>query len=273
MVGVVKNMKRSGVAVCAAALLMVLLGTVGTASAATPGYAVYNFQLTSQGHTDSFTVNETVAATSNAGSDTLILSIVTGSWNASYSRSVNASDELSPFLPAVTNQSLSYASKYGNITANISKNGTIPIEFQGAQYSLISYAFTLTGAYNSSSGKVQGSITTFPSGLINTVTVSANYPTLPGFGMGQLTGFNGSSIGGMLPFATTALQGTVSLHISLVATSLPLSISSSSVTAQAASVGIGAGAAASALAIGLNIKSRSKQKETAPEEKPDHWVD
>ena len=103
-------MKTAEAVLPALALAVLLLGAAGTASAATPGYAVYSVQLSSMGTSHAITVNESVSATSNAGYDKLILSVVSGNSTFSYSRSINSSLEVSPFLPSVTNQSFSYAS-------------------------------------------------------------------------------------------------------------------------------------------------------------------
>ncbi|MDA4132197.1 MAG: hypothetical protein OK454_03610, partial [Thaumarchaeota archaeon] len=152
-------------------------------SAATPGFAAYKVQFASHGTSYSLVVNETVAATSNSSYDNLILSLTTGTWNSSYSRSINSSSDVSPFLPSITNQSFSYASVSGNFTAGITKNGTLPLQFQGKSYTLTTYSLTAKAVYNGSTTALQGEVATFPSGLVYSVSINVNYPSFPGLGL------------------------------------------------------------------------------------------
>ena len=99
-------MKRTEAFLPALALLALLIGSVGTASAATPGYAAYDVQYTFMGTSHSIVVNESVSATSNTKYDNLILSVSTGNSTFTYSRSINSSLEISPFLPSITNQTI-----------------------------------------------------------------------------------------------------------------------------------------------------------------------
>ncbi len=71
-------MKRTEAVLPALALAVLLFGAVGTASAATPGYAAYSVQVSYMGTTHAITVNESVSATSNAKYDQLVLSVVSG---------------------------------------------------------------------------------------------------------------------------------------------------------------------------------------------------
>jgi hypothetical protein len=267
-------MNRTAIVFSSVALLMLLVGGVGTAGAATPGFAVYKVQLNSQGVTDSLTVNETVATTSSPSYDNLILSIVTASWNSSYSRSINSSSDVSPFVPSITNQTFTYGSATGSLSATIVKNGTIPLQFQGASYSLTSYSLNTKAVYNGSTSTDQGALSAFPSGLVYSAALKVTYPSLLAAGLqGLLGGLNSSSIaingfGSSLPGPVTA-----SIGVTLLSTSLPLKSSSASAAAQVVSIGIGAGAVVSALAIGLGVRYGSKNKTSLPEEKPEHWVD
>jgi hypothetical protein len=268
-------MKRTGIALSTVALLMLLGGAVGSVSAATPGFAAYKVQFASRGTSYSLIVNETVAATSNSSYDNLILSLTTGTWNSSYSRSINSSSDVSPFLPSITNQSFSYASASGNFTAGISKNGTLPLQFQGKSYTLTIYLLTAKAVYNGSTTALQGEVSAFPSGLVYSVSINMNYPSFSGLGLqGMLGGINPSpfSIPNGLSAALTD-QNTANVTLTLISTSLPLNAGSASTTAQVASIGIGAGAAVTALAVGLGVRHRGKQKEVVPEQKPEHWVD
>jgi hypothetical protein len=206
---------------------------------------------------------------------------VTGTWNSSYSRSINSSAEVSPFLPSITNQTFNYASGSGNLSVSIFKNGSLPLQFQGTGYTLTSYSLSASTSSNDSRTAVQGAVTAFPSGLVDSVRLDVSYPSvqIPGI-QGMWPGLNSSStspLGGLAGWGAFApsqgSQGTVSISITLLSTSLPLNGASSSAATQAASIGIGAGAAVSALAIGLGVRYRGKHRQAVPENKPEHWVD
>src|SRR5208283_999210 len=122
-------MNRVEAVLPALALAVLLLGAVGTASASTPGYAVYSVKVSAMGTSHAITVNESVSATSNAAYDKLTLGVVSGNSTFSYSRSINSSLDVSPFLPAVTNQSLAYTSGSTSVSASILKNGSSSIKF------------------------------------------------------------------------------------------------------------------------------------------------
>ena len=267
-------MNRTAIALSSVALLMLLVGGVGSAGAATPGFAVYKVQLNSQGVTHSLTVNETVATTSSPSYDNLILSVVTASWNSSYSRSINSSLDVSPFVPSITNQTFTYGSATASLSVTISKNGTIPLQVQGASYSLTSYSLSTKAVYNGSTTTEQGALSTFPSGLVYSAALTVTHPSFPGAGLqGFSGGLNYSSIAINAFGSSTPGPVTASIGVTLLSTSLPLKANSASAAAQVVSIGIGAGAVVSALAIGLGVRYRGKNKAPLPEEKPEHWVD
>ncbi len=124
-------MKRTEAFLPAFALVALLAGAVGTASAATPGYAVYNVEYSFLGTSHSITVNESVSATSNTKYDKLIINVDTGNSTFSYSRSINSSLEISPFLPSITNQSFNYASGSSTASLSVKQNGSAPLQFHG----------------------------------------------------------------------------------------------------------------------------------------------
>jgi hypothetical protein len=265
-------MKKTEAVIPVLALLALLIGAVGTVSAATPGFAAYSIQVSSMGVSHEIVVNASVSATSNAGYDKLVLGIVSGSTDLNYSRSINSSDDISPFLPAVTNQSFTYHSNGASLTLNIMKNGSVPLQFQGGNYKLASYALSATVQRNGTSKTISGTLLAFPSGLIYSVSFSVplsemlGLPTqgiaIPGYGAGSN------------PFESLAglPTGTATLSLTLLSTSLPLAGPSSSTTEQAASIGIGAGAAVSVLALALGVQYKKKHE---PEEltKPEYAVD
>lgn len=265
-------MSKKAFAISALALLMLLASGLGTAGAATPGYAVYNIQVSSTGHTHSVTINETVTSTSNPASDDLILSLVSGNLTASYTRTINSSDVVAPFIPAISNQTFSTSYNGSTVSANIVKSGTSNLQFQGETQTLTVYSLSITAQMNGSSASASGTISTFQSGLLDSVNLTASVPTEPSaFPMVAGSPFNAPAI---------LVSSQVNLLITLVSTSLPLGAPSSSTAAQAASAGIGVGIAASAVAIGLGVrrhntrgKAEGPSDEAPADIKPEHWVD
>ncbi len=266
-------MSRLFAALSIFAVLVLLAGTAGVVSAATPGFAMYKVVATSNGESQALTVNETVAVTSNPSYDNLILNLASGGQTLNYSRTVNASDDLSPFIPSISNQTISEKSGSNSLTLNVLKNGTTPLQFQGGSYTLTSYSLTGSISYNGTIVTIKGALTTFQSGLVNSASLTITYPAI------QVPGIQGESANSSsFPFGTgfapvSATQGTLNVSVSLMSTSLPLNASSPSATARVVSVGIGAGAVVSALAIGLGVRRHNKQAAHVPEDKPEHWVD
>src|SRR5438445_92038 len=89
-------------------------------------------------------------------------------------------------------------------------------------------------------GSAEGTLRTFPSGLIYSVRQDFN--------------------------------GTSSLVMTLKATSLPLTVRAAAPAEQVGSIGVGAGVAVSAIALGLGVQMRRRKNRTA-EKKPEYWVD
>jgi hypothetical protein len=226
------------------------------------------------GTSHAITVNESVSATSNAGYDKLILSVVSGNSTFSYSRSINSSLEVSPFLPSVTNQSFSYASGSTNVSLSILKNGSAPFKFNDGSYDLTSYALATRTSYNGTTETIDGAISAFPSGLVYSVKLTDNLPNLQGLaGLGALSGtIPGLNSTGGIESLGAGVAGPVTLSLTLLSTSLPLSGPSSSTTEQAASIGIGAGAVVSVLALGLGVRYRHRHESTV-QPKPEYSVD
>jgi hypothetical protein len=276
-------MKRTEAVFLVIALVALSFGAVGTANAATPGYVVYSVQLSSTGVSHAITFNESVSATSNVNYDQLILSIVSGNSTFSYSRSINSSLDVSPLLPSISNQSFSYASGSSSVSLSVLKNGSTPIQFQSKSYDLTSYALAAKVNSSGTIDTASGALLTFPSGLVYSVKISAPVPNLMGAqGLGaqglvipnlNLTSGIGSLAGGSLfQGLTAAPSGTVTLALTLLSTSLPLSGPTSSTNEQAASIGIGAGAVVSALALALGVRYKHKHQ-VEPQAKPEYSVD
>ena len=222
------------------AAVMLLAGLVGAVSGATPGFAAYTVQFSTHGVSKSFTVNESITQTSKPAVDRLFLSVTSLSSNFTYSKFVNSSAMIQPFLPAVTNQTVNYSSNKTSISIRLTRNGTAPLAFQGSTYALTSYTFSARFSARNYTGSASGSLRSFPSGLIYSVREDLN--------------------------------GTSSLMITLKATSLPLTVGAAAPALQVSSLGVGAGVAVSAIALGLGVQMKRRRNRIV-ENKPEHWVD
>ena len=222
------------------AAVTLVAGLVGGVSGATPGYAAYTVQFSTHGVSKLFVVNESVTHTSKPALDRLFLSVTSPSSNFTYSKFVNSSLMIQPFLPGVMNQTFSYGSNKTTVSIRLTQNGTAPLIFQNRSYTLTSYAFSAHFSARNSTGSAEGTLLTFPSGLI--YSVRENF------------------------------HGTYNLVITLNATSLPLTAEAASPAAQVSSIGVGAGVAVSAIVLGLGVQMR-RRKNRIVEKKPDYWVD
>jgi hypothetical protein len=219
---------------------LVMGGAVGAAFASSQGFAVYGLTFVSHGVPRNLTINESMVASRDPGLDNLVLRVLSGSWNFNYSRLVNSSLQLFPFVPAIPGQNFSFAYGSSHVSANLAMNGTAAVEFQGNSYQVTSFSFSAQLSSTKVTGSVSGTFSTFPSGLLYALKAQTN--------------------------------GTSSLAVVLQSTSLPLSAGASSSALQMASAGLGAGAIVSVVALSLGIRSRHRQK-GQPETKPDYWVD
>src|SRR5712691_4837895 len=233
-------MRKRQLVLSTLAAVMLAAGLVGTVSGATQGFAAYSVQFSSHGVSKSFTVNESVTQTSKSALDRLFISVTSASSNFTYSKFVNSSMMIQPFLPAVTNQTLSFGSNKTSISITLTRNGTDPLTFQKESYALTSYTFSAHFSARNLIGSAEGTLHTFPSGLIYSVRENFN--------------------------------GTSNLLITLTATSLPLTAGAASPAVQVSSIGVGAGVAVSALALGLGVQIR-RRKNRIVEKKPEYWVD
>jgi hypothetical protein len=234
-------MKSERLTLGLAVLFLIIVSTAGTALASPSGFAAYSVQVNSRGSSRNLTVNESISPTSNAGFDRLILKVASGSWNFNYSRSVNSSLDLFPFVPAISNQSFSYSSGSSRVSADVTQNGTLSVSFQGKTYQLTSLSFRASFSTSNHTGSLAGVLYAFPSGLVYSLRTSFN--------------------------ATTSFSAT------LQSTSLPLNAAaSSSSAAQIASAGLGAGAVLSVVGLSLGVRSRRRKGQPAGA-KPDYWVD
>lgn len=227
----------------ASAALLVLLGSSAAAFASTgSGYVTYGVHFSSgAGMSKDFTVNVTSAPSSNPKLDNVLLQIVGSSLNLSYSKAINATTQVFPMIPAISNQSFSYSANSTSVSLKVAQNGSSTTQFQGRSYTLTSYSLTAAVSYGNYSATVLGALDTFPSGLVYSL--------------------KGSTAAGSYSFALT-----------LKATSLALDSASATPASQVASIGLGAGAVVAALSLSLGIRSRRKHK-AQEETRPEYWVD
>lgn len=226
-----------------------LLVSSNASSSATQGYVTYQVTLKNPFNQTSFIVNESSVPSSQNGFVNLTLGLVFNQHNLTYSRVLNTSSipEIFPFIPGISNESLSYQTHGISISVQISTAGTSSVNFGRTTYAASKYLVDLS-ATNSSSGKMvsaNGTILAMPSGLLYSV---------------QLQGASSGA----------------TLSIQLVATNLPLgdSPSPASTTEGAAMVGVGLlGAAAIAVPWKFRKRKGSSPTTEATEKRPPYWVD
>jgi sensor c-di-GMP phosphodiesterase-like protein len=230
---------RFGLAVTGLALAALLIASSAAASQPTRGFAAYKLDVTLPSGQHSVLVNETVGQSTKPGFSNLVLQLTGSQQNLTYSRLVNASTDLFPYLSNLASQSFDYSNgTTTNVKANFSAMGTTTVTFQGSQYTLNVYSFAVSASHGNMSVKVNGTLETFPSSLV---------------------------------YSAKAGNGKVSVQAVLVATDLQLTQPSSQ-TATAAYVGAGLGVGGVALAA-VFLSRRRDRKPQNQEQKPPHWVD
>jgi len=189
----------------------------------------------------SLTVNESVGPSENASFSDVVLSLTGMSQNLTYSRLVNASIDLFPYLPGLLNQSLSYSNSTGgySISVELSNATSAPIDFGGASYQSQVYGFAFSATFQNQTQSGTGNVTVFPSTLVYS--------------------------------ATAEVDGNYSVTAVLQATNLSLSGPSTQGQTAAYSV-IGAGAAAAVVGVPLVVRHR-RRGDAKNESKPLYWVD
>ncbi len=225
----------------AAAIAIALLFTGSAVLSAQPTTGSAEYRITAStplgGHT--ILVNETVKGSDRAGFSDVTLELMGSTQNLTYSRLVNSSKVLLPFLPTIPSQSFSYSNSTFSFHANLTQAGTKSVTFQGSSYSMTVYDVSFSGSYGNRSLAAVGTIEAFPSSLVYSVELSS----------------------GFLFQASIVLQKT----------DLPLSQPSTDM-ATAAYAGAGLGAVGVAAAAALVVRRRERHAK-AQEQKPLHWVD
>ncbi len=99
--------------------------------------------------------------------------------NLSYSRLVNASLDLFPYLSNLPNQSLGFSNSTGgySIDLQLSNATTSTIDFNGTSYQLQAYDFSFSATAGNETHTGSGSVSFFPSSLVYGLTadVDGNY--------------------------------------------------------------------------------------------------
>jgi len=229
---------RSSKLVIGLALVALLVATSAAAAQPVRGFADYKISLSSPLGQRSVLVNESFSPSSSAGYSDLVLQLVGAQQNLTYSRLVNASENFLPYLPGVAPQSLDYNGKNYGLHVNVSSSGKAAVTFEGSQYTMNVIEISVAASYRGTSIKANGTVETFPSALVYSVSVGS---------------------------------GLVRLDAVLEATDLPLASPSPQVPS-ATYIGAGVGMGAAALG-GAFLISRRERKTKQQEEKPLHWVD
>lgn len=229
----------SALSVTGVVLTVLLAASPAVAVQPVTGFAAYRVDATLPSGVHSAIVNETTIPSDRAGLSDLILRLVGTGQNLTYSRLVNSSANLFPYLPSLASQSLEYTYGTGyQINLNFSATGTTPISFQGGQYTLNVYSISVLVSHGNRSVDVEGTVEAFPSGLV---------------------------------YDATAGNSTVGVHALLISTDLQLSATPTK-TASAAYVGTGLGVGGLAVVAVFMVRRKEKKAKNS-ESKPLHWVD
>jgi len=228
-----------GAALVAFVIALMFTGSAVLAAQPTTGSAAYSITVSTPMGTHSVLVNETVKGSDRAGFSDLILQLTGTTQNLTYSRLVNASEALLPFMPTVPSQSFDYSNKTFNVHANFTQAAPESVSFQGSTYTMNVYDISLSASYGTKAFTAVGTIESFPSSLVYSVELSS----------------------GILLQASIVLKGT----------DLPLSQpSSASATAAYAGAGL---TAVGVTAVAAMIIRRRENHSKSQEQKPLHWVD
>ena len=258
--------------VIATFLIFTILFGAGTCFAVTygPSNGYVQYKVTTSGTANYFQpvsgiINESVQPTGQTGFVNLILEISSTAANFTYSKDVNATSllEIFPYLPTITNQSLSYQTQGISISAKLTNAGQTSVTFNNTTYQATKFliSFSAANSTNALSFSGNGSIICLPSGLIDTVQLLLNQ--------------------------------TASINATLLSTNLSLNSPAGNINPLGASVlGVALAAAVAIAAPTIYEKEKKKKHEEQPREdenkrsqekdakqeneddkKPSYWVD
>ena len=230
---------RSGPLIACLVFAVLLVASSATAAQSNVGFAAYKVVVTTSSGQHSVLVNESVSHSAKLGFSDLVLQLTGSRQNLTYSRLVNSSSHLFPLLSNLASQSLDYGNgTISGVHANLSAAGSATVSFQGSQYTLAVYTFALSAARGNMSFAVNGTLETFPSSLVYSVSASG---------------------------------GAANFEAVLQATNLQLTQSPNSASTVAY---VGAGVGVGGIALGAAFLVRRRERKTASkEQKPLHWVD
>jgi hypothetical protein len=154
------------------ALATVLLVSAAAAAQPVRGYATYSVSFKSHLGEHTAVVNETVGSSSKTGYSDLVLQLLGGGQNLTYSKLVNASENFFPYLPGLADQSFSYSNGTAySVHANITSSSSATVTFDGSQYTLNVYVVSVSATVGARSIEANGTVETFPSTLVYSASV------------------------------------------------------------------------------------------------------
>ncbi|GEM_PF-877887 len=156
-----------------------LLPSTFASQASSQSYVIYSVVFTNGTQRQiALTVSESVQPSSSKGFSILTVSLHGENSNLTYSKQVNSSETLFPYLvPAIANnESLSYEAQNYSLSFSIERNGTSSVVFNGSSYELSDYSFvaSISSHDNFTSQSLRGEISAFPSNLVYSVDAKIN---------------------------------------------------------------------------------------------------
>lgn len=144
-------------------------------SASSTEFVAYNITVTSSSTTFSAVINETLSSSDTVGLSDLTLQFVSSMNNLTYSKLVNSSLALLPYLPDTGNNSFSYHFNNYSISASITKIGSSIVTISGSSYTTTDYSFQLSASkLGENPISVSGQLSTLPSGLVYSAAMNTN---------------------------------------------------------------------------------------------------
>lgn len=152
--------------------LLVFAPIASAQSSSSTQYAAYS--ITGVMASPSFsgiTINETVSPSSTSGMSDWTVHVSAGPMNTSYTRTVNSSLILFPYLPNLPNRTFAYHNQFSNYSLNVNatKTGNGTVTLNGNSYTVTNYTFNATVTQHRYWMSVFGNASVFPSGLLYSV--------------------------------------------------------------------------------------------------------
>ena len=136
-------------------------------SATTSQFVAYNITVGNSSRTFTAVVNETVSPSSTTGLSDITFHLISSMSNLTYSKVVNSSQAILPYLPVSGNESFEYQGSNYSVSVSLTKIGTSSATISGSSYTVTNYSFQVSGSKpGGSSLSVSGQLSTLPSGLV-----------------------------------------------------------------------------------------------------------